>query len=392
MRPSKTTADEISRKKEKFLRRPFFANNIEEVPLELKSQMKHSIIDGVSVQARSAQFSQVDGKSYLKKPHFSKEGSETFQEIEPISLIFSNNILRILSAKTYTTRGAYLQKSPDGQIEAFLSKWDFNIDKELPFKNFRRPYYSLSLEKDQYFLKSHARLLGVLAVIAEFDFSPTNFRKKSDGKTVKIDDLAFINGSLLPENSYQRVMGCALSNDFLHIFLAGKKKLSCVDEVSYDYEKLKSKDKEKKTKLFNKKYNQGIDENLLQEIKSNITRDKRLEFYFIEFMQGLDDAIELVNDENFFDKYLEKYEKELGEDGQKKALQLFQFYQENAKKANEIYQKAGFFDYAKEILSREKSPDLLKPKPPESRRPEGKPQDPRIKRFLGLQNQSQINQ
>ena len=77
------------------------------------------------------------------------------------------------------------------------------------------------------------------------------------------------------------------------------------------------------------------------KIKTNISKpeNKHLEAAFMSFMSGINDSINLANDDKFLDAYTEKYAAEGGENVGLLAQQCKKFFKENAREAQQQFGK-----------------------------------------------------
>lgn len=321
----------IASKKRKFLERDsIFLAKAKSPQKSSEDLMRQKISPGVNINRSNASFAAISEeekeKSFLLK-----------SEEDPIMVTISTDFMRILSAKKFAgKRSALFHNLAEDAIKVAV-KWDSSLEGEWDSVS-DTDLFSTATESNEIFLSGFSRMAGALAVLGEHDWNPANILKSSKTqRPVKIDNgLLMYNGEL--------ISGSGFSNDFLRIFLASEKGISrsYMNGSRRHNSQLNLSSKE----VVNQTYLEGIDAFLLEKIKEQISTNPSKKKYFMDFMMGLKDAIELANDNDFLDKFKKKY---ADEGYEQEASDSVKALKENAKKSQELYKK--FLEYYEELTS-----------------------------------------
>lgn len=336
---------------------------------------------------------------------------------DAIGATFGNAILRILSDKKFASRRTLpLKARVRGEEKIFIaSKLDMGLTNFCGEDSMFNEDIDVK-GRDKNFVENCARLWGASVCASDTDFNSANIlRSRKTGRPVIIDINAL--GNHVFGHGVHKPYGSAFANDFLRTILAGEKRefiekktetaanaLSARFEAKMNiaelplkncqrkYEKLvKNKSaslqavatakkeleteqekykmlSQKERKIYEKKwhqtfvdhYQEGIDANLLTRIKKNINKqgNEHLKDFYIEFIHGLQDSINLAFDDDFFDKYCKKFKTEFGEEAFAKVTILRRFFKENAIMARAQFKE--FIEYCQELENEKKLTPIAK--------------------------------
>jgi hypothetical protein len=342
----------IAAKKARILQKQDYIQESQELSEEELITWREKILDGAKINRNNAQFEKVDGKIFLKKPDGAIESK------------FGSDMFRILSNGKYAAKREVLKKQENGAIKHSI-KFDDNLEATfLDAKLQTLPNFNISSPQNQDFLKGYARMCGVMHVLGESDLNPYNFlRSKKTGRPVKIDNgfivnyippfnKAYAESNLykIEKNKRFRIYGSGQSKDFLSVILAGQKQIDSHDKILQNKSVLSVKNEqslENFAQVMINAYNIGIDDSLLNAIKERISNDDSLKNLFTEFMSGVRDAIELANDDEFLNQYVQTKFGEFGEESLLLANQCKEFFKENAAQAQRQFGR--YLQYYREI-------------------------------------------
>ena len=316
----------IDKKKAKSLRDHLVLQNRQIANKAVAENMRGELVPGINTSS-DTHFSTTQEAGRTKK-FLEKRSDGIIQH-------FGNQLLRILSNGQFVVKRGVLIMDEHNK-PYFATKWDSSIAGNRCLQN-GLPAKTESVE----FLKNYGRLCGVVQVLGEHDWNSLNFLKSSkNGKPVKIDNAPLVNAydTRIP----QRIYGSNQSKLFLQ-FLAGEN----VGDSNPGSTIAKIREKLKKLELapistqtialaaaaYRDEYNAGIDDDLLEKIKINITKNPELKDVFVEFMGGIESAIDLADDTIFLEKYAAKYQKEVGKSAVKPIATCRGFLLQNAQEA-----------------------------------------------------------
>lgn len=439
--------DELRQKKaEKLLERPFEVET-EDIDEEEVLELRQDVVSGVEIKAESVNFvrEKQSRREFMVKP-------ET-----PPEKYYGEILVRTLSDKKYALkRVGFYKKTEEGIFS--LIKWDRKIVGNYFLSKDFSEFFDKKFDLKHENIMSLARLLGVTFVFGEYDHERNNyFISKKTGLAVKIDNSFLTNGCLdcynedidkgklrnRGINPFARtyIYGSQAAREFFCHFLAGCN----MDVFKEGYDQFREEDKERGIKggayekarsdfkkhkkhdiyfedifkIFNNHCAAGVGDESLDGIKENLQQNAHLQPYFIEFMKGVEDVIELSSNQKLLDALKEKYRVELGEDAAKIALTYERILKSNAERAKEEFAKTIEFYHEleektkiqekklsacqgelSELLkekestskeekeSRRKLPKIPKPKAPEKREGSGRrlPKLPRKRRDVGDKN------
>ncbi len=359
----------IAAKKAKTLERSLMMDA--KFSVKASRELCSSIIDGKNITQDNAFFVSITEDD--KEKFFLRIRPSTDSQ-------FGTDMARILSNKEFALKRQGLLKDAAGEIYSAI-KWDAAISgEEYRFLNGMKLKKNFDNPK---FAKKYARLCGVLHVLGERDYSGGNFfSSRKTNNPVKIDNSFLINDdfhslykkaskdghkAILHNHERYRIYGSAQSqyllrsrfsgrNDPLKTYQSLYQPLFRRTEEIASKAKLKilnHKDLDEYADLYLTSYADGIDENLLTEIRENILKPKNqnLKEEFIEFMRGVKDTIALANDDVFLDDYTKKYDLEIGKDAYKIACKCREFFKTNVARAQE--QLGGYLQLFEELVAKE---------------------------------------
>ncbi len=370
-------ADEIAAAKRKYLASPLtIAGNV--AKQAAAEAMRAQMTDGGTTKKDNATFLAIteDGreKTFLEKKSNSVEAK------------FGADLFRIVSRKRYAAKRELLAKDKStGEIYSAI-KWDSTLagNDFLLYPEDGDGLFSKETRDDKKFVGDYGYMCGVLQVFGEPDWSPLNFlRSAKTGKPVQIDANHFVNNvdgmnnyykevdtgksATLKPNQRLPIYGSAQSFDFLRTHLvAPEDRLyltleqlndidinrqvvrSFPDRANYQNEDSYRKDL---AASFESDFNDKIDTDLLDAIKRNIEKpgNEHLKADFMEFMFGIQSAIDLAQDKEFLAAYTEKYRAELGDKAFALASHCSDIFQSNAASAQHHF--APFLEYYRELSS-----------------------------------------
>ncbi len=356
------TKPAIEAKKQRALERDLLIKDPTETEYRVKRELRKLLKSGKNITRDNAEFVSIkepEEKHFLRMP----------QNQYPLESVFGTEMLRILSdgsceekphiSGKYAAKRTRLAVNDSKEIESVI-KWDSQLEQKSVLRSsFHREehrsgiknIFEDSVKDDEKFLRGFARLAGVLAVLGEHDFNATNILKSNKTKLpVKIDVSVLLNNQAEGAKSF----GSAFTNAFLRIFLGGEKVCYPISDIAacgiHSLAILDDESDENWNEVFNHSYKIGIDSVLLENLKNNLAKPENdhLKKYFIEMMEGVQDAINLAYDDKFFDEYAKNYEK-FGGDWLKSFKNMRAIYLENAKKAEQQF--APFLQYCQELLS-----------------------------------------
>ena len=314
---------EIERKKNKALKRKFYALLHHEFYEQKQNPPMHHMRPGRYVRPSNAKFY----AESIEKPKFYLYKTAIF-----LAPIIGNEILRILSNKQFAAKDilASVTTNMEGKYDfanSSLTKWDKELHHISPGRNPKTPleilfdpgdlsraaqFYHKSMEKGKIlesYTKNYARLAGVLSIgFSDYNYDNIAISKKTLRPLI-IDSHPLLNASTqIP----QRIIGSAFTNDFLRILLGNKMNLLQAHRtvtINLTLLQLESKAsyEEKYNEAFMDAYKKDIDIILFEEIKENISKNPFLKDCFMEFMQGIEDTIELANDDGFWKEFAKRY-------------------------------------------------------------------------------------
>ncbi len=400
----------IAAKKEKFLTRGPTLEDLNSVDQSEKRRLTKDMIAGINVNGGNVKI--------LEKWEGEKKVAFMKKEEDGIGAIFGNMLYRVLSAKTYAGKRVSSYENSNSAV----IKWDENLStfhSSRPGRIFKSSIDPTGNQKDFEFVKSYARAVAVEGVLGETDYNPRNIlRSAKTNRVVFIDRTALGNHNrgYYEHHGY----GSAASNDFLRIFLGQKNEnLAYVDtHAAYDkvalkydslfrtsnihltiaynrltaleysgeqnsenyrkalrtykelYQQRKGLEAERTEALhqaFVNSYRKGIDENLFQDIIKNIETpgNEHLKAFFIEFMSGIEDSINLADDKEFLESYINKVIKEAGGESKVKLEILEGKFLANAEFAKNQYKTLlDHYHKIKAQIKPKQTPEELKSEEP----------------------------
>ena len=366
--PQARNNDDFEAKKEQLLRRDIFASNTVPTSEEKRQEFCKRIIDGAEVKKSSAVFLTITEDE--KESHFLKKSKCVGVETK-----YGSDLFRALSRKHYGAKRELLMADDEGTISTLI-KFDPNLSQESFLNRALKslPNFDTGLEHNKEFLTGYSRMCGVMHVLGEPDRNLENFLvSETSGRPIKIDNGFLVNFQKYPFGDiYQnngraqsrnsdypheyvtydvtpqdrfKIYGSAQSRDFLVCTLGGEKyqnMQALIDEAKFNFGQ--DENTANLTVLadsYVKAYNLGLSDALFDKIKTNISKpeNKHLEAAFMSFMSGINDSINLANDDKFLDAYTEKYAAEGGENVGLLAQQCKKFFKENAREAQQQFGK-----------------------------------------------------
>lgn len=323
-----------------------------------------SILDGSHVKKDNADFviTTENGKHsyFLKKPESS------------IDMQFGIGLARILSDKkvAFKRHGAFLVETQNRFSSAI--KWDSAAAPDRHNPNEDRIFLDEVVIYPEYnnteFRKKYARLCALLYVFGDSDDNPTNFlcsRKTQNPLRIDWNPLtndrlfSFNYNKILEPTKRYRIYGSAQADYLLSNYFQGKhnKRVFCnikkalqenackkmtntFQKNTDDIDKLRAAIDEYATFHYGLNSKSVNDENL-EKIKLHIAKphNKDVKEEFIEFMEGIKDAIELAHNDEFLDAYAQKFRDEISPDAYGIALTCKEFFKENVKDAQMQFKK-----------------------------------------------------
>ncbi len=372
----------IAAKKEKFLNERTTIRRLKKASQPEREELIKNLIGGINVTTGNAEF-------LTQKKVFAKKRITFMKKREDgIGATFGNMLYRVLSAKTYAGKRVNSYENSDSAV----IKWDKNLStfhSSRPGEIFESSIDPTGNQKDFEFVKSYARAVAVEGVLGETDYNPKNIlRSAKTNRVVFIDRTALGNHNhgYYKHHSY----GSAACSDFLRIFLGQKNENLAWVDANAARDKVKSKYNslvqgyskmldwalgrieearrnnnrnryERYVKIYNyylrqeahakdrcskdlhqvtiDSYSRRIDENLFQDIIKNIEKpeNEHLKAFFMEFMSGIEDSINLAGDKDFLKSYIEKVIRETGVKSKKKLEILESKFLANAEFAKKQY-------------------------------------------------------
>ncbi len=356
---------EIARKMEKALRENLWLKS-SLASKDVAADLSSKVISGVNVKRDRAYFAQTIEDDAPKNFLLKEEGNIS----RIIAGIFGTEIYRILSNKQFIVRRGKAAEI-DGYRAYFGVKWRedlesfYSQDSYRDNKLFEEGIVDLKKEEWREFVEGYARLCRVMIILGESDYNMRNYLfyedidPKNPNKTrirpVAIDRTALGSSFLDYEDESSQFYGSSNSRDFARIFLANLPEELCAKATAKLIREKGYVSRDSRTRRLTR---HGIlqigaqidpDAALLGAIKKNIELDPSLKGFFIEFMEGLEDAIELAKNERFLDEYCEKFA-HFGARGVDLARSLKARLEQNAARAKDEF--ALFFEY-KATLERE---------------------------------------
>jgi hypothetical protein len=384
----------IEAKKKKALSRDFFHGGV--LSIEESGGLREKMTDGVSVKKDNANFGQIqeskqeDGqeipKDFLLKAFsdsMKKDGELSVNERNIFGQIFGTELYRILSAKQFTARrasGIKVQQGAGQEPKYYIgSKWKNDLEQfQSESTETGDPLFNLDFSKqeDREFIVKYARLCGVMVVLGETDFNRKNYlRDKEQNRPVAIDRSALAS-HILGYDGEHSCYGCAMSKDFLYIFLGDfKENLAYKKYHDLNFQSDKTKPVDARNKDIHSFLVQTADlgmdsyeKNILKKIKERAKNDPLIADCFVSFMDGLQDAVFLSENRSFMKKFCDKmsqdFAKEFGQEKEKEFLafgkKLDKFFYDNAQRAQREFSQ--YFDLKREIKKQRQSDVGASPK------------------------------
>lgn len=366
--PQAKNNDDFEAKKEQLLRSDIFASNTVPTSEEKRQEFCKRIIDGAEVKKSSAVFLTItEGE---QESHFLKKSKCVGVETK-----YGSDLFRTLAKKHYGAKRELLIADNEGKISTLI-KFDPNLSQESFLNRALKslPNFDTALEHNKEFLTGYSRMCGVMHVLGEPDRNLENFLvSETSGKPIKIDNGFLVNFQKYPFGDiYQnngraqsrnsdypheyvtydvtpqdrfKIYGSAQSRDFLVCTLGGEKyqnMQALIDEAKVNFgQNENTKNLTALADSYTKAYNLGLDDALFDKIKTNISKpeNKHLKDAFMSFMSGVNDTINLANDDKFLDAYTEKYAAEGGKNVGALAQQCKRIFKENAREAQQQFGK-----------------------------------------------------
>ncbi len=343
--------DNIERKKTKILAKellPKFKTASEIAVARANEQ----IIHGVNTK-KGVEYVEMEGADGRNRKFMVKNDHQP----NIITTQFAGDLFNILSSKTFVAKSGFLvQSSKLPQGLSYATKWDSAAEGDAIINGVLQ-------DQSEEALLSYSRMGGVTAVLGEDDHN-TDGNTLQSGKhkrMVKIDITALRNVNLGAADS--RVYGSLQSLEVLQKISGMLEKEIDDSSMAIINERSRLANDFKEYPLgakMRKLYNQNINDDLLEKIKANISQNtsesKLARKSFMQFMRGVQEAIDLSQDEKFLDAYVAKY-KDLPGNSHQFAQECQQLFAENAKQAQQQYGK--YLEYYQQI-SREENAEKAK--------------------------------